>query len=143
MPMILKYVPLCSGDVLEIGSGLFSTPLLHWLCKGLGKNLITYENDERFFNFAQTFEDETHKVILIKDWNDIPVKQYGVVLIDHAPESRRAVDAIKFKDSEYVIMHDTEARVYGYDQVWPHFEHRFDWKDCRPWTSVVSNIKLL
>ena len=142
--MLIKAVLASEGDVVEVGGGLFSTPLLHWLCHSLNRKLITYENDERFCEFAKEFEDSMHEVIVIKDWDDMDFKTHrGVVLIDHHPEPRRYVDVLNFKDSaDYIVMHDTERPdKYGYDKVWEHFKYAKHWKDSKPWTSVVSNLK--
>lgn len=144
MPMLIKTVLISKGDVLEIGGGVFSTPLLHWLCKLQGRRLVTYENDPTTYEFVRQFQSHIHSVRWIDNWDEMDFKKHwGVVFIDHHPEPRRAVDAINFKDkADYIVMHDTEKpHKYGYDGVWEHFKYVHHWKDCRPWTSVVSNYK--
>ena len=142
--MLIKTVMKCEGDVLELGAGLFSTPLLHWMCKMLGKKLVTYENDPQFYKLAKTFTSSRHKIILTEDWSDAPAnKLWGVVFIDHHPEKQRAIDAIRFKDiAEYIVMHDTEkGHKYDYELVYPHFKCIYQWTECKPHTAVVSNLK--
>lgn len=145
--MLIKTVENCQGNVLEYGSGIFSTPLLHWLCKDLNKKLVTLESDKNYFKFVYQFRSRLHRIILIENWDDFPIKEHwGVVLIDHdQPYQRRGADALRFKDSaDYIILHDTEVQnIYGYDKIWQHFKYRYDWKECRPWTSVISNFKEL
>ena len=46
MPVIIKFIQATEGRVLELGAGLFSTPLLHWLCAEKGRKLYTYEDVE-------------------------------------------------------------------------------------------------
>ncbi len=50
-----------------------------------------------------------------------------LVTLEHDPAS------LRFKDTaEYIVLHDSGAeKVYGYDNIW---------KECRPWTSDVSNF---
>lgn len=144
MPMLLKTVLASEGTVMEVGGGVFSTPLLHWLCKNMKRKLITYEDDPQFFQFAREFASGLHKVRLINNWDEMDTKShYGVVLIDHHPEGRRGADAIRFKDStDFIVMHDTERPdKYGYDEVWQHFKYIHHDKGCKPWTTVVSNYK--
>lgn len=142
--LLLKAVNACKGNVVEFGGGFFSTPLLHWVCKDLGKNLVTLENDTTFYDFTKQFRSKSHKVIFIEDWDDFKAdSNWGVVFIDHdQPYQRRGYDAIRFKDvAEFIVIHDTEhEKLYGYDEVWSHFKYRYDWKECRPWTSVISNL---
>ena len=139
--MLIKIVLKSRGDVVEVGSGFFSTPLLHWLCKGMNRKLITYESDPDYFKFAKKFQSLGHTIRLIENWDEMDFKTHrGVVFIDHVPE-RRSTDILNFKDkADYIVIHDTEADSYNYETVWSHFKYRYDWKDCRPWTSVVSNF---
>ncbi|MCX6702000.1 MAG: hypothetical protein NTX96_02270 [Candidatus Zambryskibacteria bacterium] len=140
--ILIKTLLLSEGPVLELGSGFFSTPLLHWMCKGMGRKLVTYESNPDYLKFAKKFQSQGHTIRFITNWDEVDFKTYwGVVFIDHTTE-RRSVDAINFKDSaDYIIIHDTNTPdEYGYDKVWPHFKYRYDWKDCRPWTTVVSNF---
>lgn len=142
MTMLMKAVRVSGGTVVEVGGGIFSTPLLHWMCKEMGRRLISYENDPEFFRLMHEFQSRDHSVRFIENWDDMDFKSHrGVVFIDHHPEARRGADAIRFKDSaDFIVLHDTERpEKYGYDAVWQHFKYVYHWKDCRPWTSVVSN----
>ena len=145
-PMLIKTVLISGGPVLEIGAGIYSTPLLHWLCKLLGRNLVTYENNTEHCQYAKMFVSRHHSIKLIDDWSKIDTKtHWGVVFMDHNPDSRRADDVISFKDrADYIVIHDTDREdKYHMERAWPHFKYRYTWKDCRPWTTVVSNFKNL
>lgn len=129
-----------TGDVVEVGAGLYSTPLLHWFCKMQGRKLTTYEDTDEFYEMARHFADNNHKVVKIDNWDNMDFSPVSVVLIDHHPEPRRAVDILNFRDSEFIVIHDTEKpEKYDFDRVWEHFKYVYHWKDSRPWTSVVSN----
>lgn len=144
MPMLIKAVSLTHKDVLEMGSGFFSTPLLHWICKYKNK-LYTYENNEFFYSFARQFQSSTHRIRFLENWDDLKIdRHWGVVFMDHQPDERRGKDAVRFKDNaDYIVIHDTGDDIFGDTAVWGHFKYRYDWKDCRPWTTVLSNFKEL
>ena len=139
MPLLMRIVNLTNKPILELGAGLFSTPLLHWMCQEKNIKLVTYENIEEYLNFSKSFQSRNHSVRLIKDWNEVKAKRdWGVVFIDH--DGDRAKSAIEFKDADYVILHDSESeKHYGYEKVWSHFKYRYDWTVVKPWTTVLSN----
>jgi hypothetical protein len=142
--MLIRTVLLSTGPVLEVGGGPFSTPLLHWLCKLMDRRLITYESDPVFFKFAKGFASRLHSIRFIEDWDKMDFDtHWGVVLIDHHPDERRVVDVINFSEkADYIVIHDTEKeKKYGFEQAWPMFKYRYTWKECKPWTTVVSNFK--
>ena len=143
--MLVKTLNASTGDVLELGSGLFSTPMLHWLCKEQNRKLVTLENNEEYINFARQFRSNLHRIGQVESMDGFQINSHwGIVFVDHDfPYQDRGKDAIRFKDSaDFIILHDTEREdLYGYGQVWKHFKYRYDWKECQPWTSVVSNFK--
>lgn len=151
--LLLKVLDASDGDVLELGGGVFSTPLLHWYCKNKGRRLITYEDNDDYYLFEKQFVSRTHSIKLVKDWDEVDSETHrGVVFIDHGGTkkdnivagSRRGYDAIRFKDSaDFIVLHDTSPqtyKIYGYEEVWKIFKYRFDWEECRPFTSVVSSF---
>ncbi len=142
MGVLSKVILTSVGDVVELGAGLYSTPLLHWICKEMHRKLISYETNANYYGYAKQFRSYFHAVEIVTNWDKIDVSsRRGVVFVDHHPMSRRGVEAIRFKDSaDYVVMHDTEKDKY-YSEVWQHFKYTYTWKKCRPWTSVVSNFK--
>jgi len=145
--MLVKCVQRVDKPVLELGAGLFSTPLLHWLCKEQGVKLVTYENVEEYYKFSKSFQSREHRIRLTDDWSKVENNGtfWGVVFIDHAPAERRHIDAIRFADkADIVIIHDSDEReIYQYDNVYPHFKYRYDWTACRPYTTVLSNFNNL
>ena len=147
MTMLVKVLLASNGDVIECGGGVFSTPLLHWMCKYLDRELITYEQEPSYYQFEHTFQSRQHRIRFVKDWDEIKIPEHvGMVFIDHHPPERRMIELERFKDSaDYIVVHDTErtTREYNRDEVFALFKYRYDWKACKPWTSVVSNFKEL
>ena len=142
MPVVIKLVQMTKGPVLELGSGVFSTPLLHWLCAESYRRLETYEDTEEYFKFAIRFKSKSHSIRFVEDWDQVGLgKHWDVVFIDHLT-NRRSKDALRLKDNaNYIILHDSEApEHYGYDKIYPEFKYIYHWKFCRPWTTIVSNF---
>lgn len=141
MGVLTKVILMSEGDVLELGAGPASTPLLHWLCKDMNRNLISYENNIEFYSYAKQYRDRFHRIKFVKDWNEIDTKTHrGVVFVSHAPWERHSIEIIRFKDTAYIVIHGTSREEY-YVDVWRHFKHIYTWKENSPWTSVVSNFK--
>lgn len=147
MGVLVKTLFNSRGLVIECGGGIFSTPLLHWLCKMQNRELITYEQDATYFAFEQQFQSRQHRVRFVENWDEIPIpKHVGMVFIDHHPPERRMIETERFKDvADFIVIHDTEreSREYNRQEVFDLFKERYDWKDCRPWVSVLSNLKSL
>lgn len=147
-PILIKAVQNTDGPVLELGAGLFSTPLLHWLCAETGRKVVTYEDTQEYYKFARKFRTETHEVNFVTDWDktEFDKLKWGVVLIDHAAK-RRTVDALRLKNlAQYIVLHDTQEEAwqhYGYKELWSNFKNIYHWEydlSNLPRTSVVSNI---
>ncbi len=147
-PMLIKAVQKTKGTVVELGSGLFSTPLLHWLCFDNKRKLITYESYRHYLEFANKFKTDSHEIKFVENWaKENFDDHYAVVLIDHSIPRKthtRGDDALRFKDkAEYIILHDAGEETfekYGYKEIYPHFKYRYDWTGCFPHTTVLSNF---
>ena len=144
MPILTKLIYQTSGDVLELGMGLYSTPLLHWLCFDQGRRLVSFDSQQQYYDINKNFQSDLHEVNLIDDWNkaDI-VHPWSIAFVDHEPAHRRIEDIKRLAYcSLYVVVHDTEPRdnkFYRYDKIFPLFKYRFDYTKNEPNTSVFSN----
>ena len=155
IPLLVRVFDKSEGDVLEVGTGYFSTLVLKWLCTMTGRNLVSYETKESWYKRAKAKATKNHKVILCPnlDEADFDKKHWGLVFIDHGPNSRRIVDIERLKDKcDYMVIHDTQPNSdknpnlptnYHYDKIWKMFKYKYDYTKIMPWTSVVSNFKEL
>ena len=146
-PVLLDIMKKSTGKIIELGGGLFSTPLLHWFNFESGREIITYESYKHYYDFEKMFETKDHKVIFVKDFKDIKVEEhYGLVFIDHSVPKRRHTrgdDALRFKDSaDFIVLHDAGVNPnpkYGYTEIYPHFKYVYHWDKVYPHTTVCSN----
>jgi len=148
LPVLLEIMKTTHGDVLELGAGVFSTPILHWLCQKEKRNLLTMESDWTWFYFAcQYYRTDYHKFIYAKRWNydeNTIKKSWDVVLVDHSPSQRRVTEVRLLANlAKYIILHDSNQsadRTYRYSTIYPLFKYRYDLLKVEPTTTVLSNF---
>lgn len=149
VPLLTRVFDISEGDVLEIGTGYFSTLLLHWLSTMSKRHVYSYESKDGWYQKALKYNKNYHHIVLCKNWEsaDFVNKHWGVVFVDHSPEARRHVDVARLKDkADYIVIHDTSPEcdeIYQYSKIWPLFKYRYDYTKIAPNTSVVSNFKNL
>ena len=127
LPILIKVFGLSKGDVLELGSGPFSTPLLHWLCLDTKRYLVTYEDSLEYYNLHKKFVSKKHEIKFVTDWDKINIdKHWGLAFVDHEPGNRRKTEILKLKDTaDFIVVHDTSPhtdKLYKFiDEVFPEF----------------------
>lgn len=147
IPVLIKVMENSAGDVLELGTGLNSTPVLHWLCNATKRKMDSYESIPMFHRIAWNYENDFHKVHFVKDWDkDLKIDQHwGVVFIDHAPGTRRVEEMIRLANSaDYVIIHDSEPKSdwhYNYSKGFHAYKFKYDYTKAYPNTTILSNFK--
>ncbi len=109
------------GRIVELGTGIYSTPLLHWLCRWQGRELVSLENRSEFLDVfgIRGYSAPWHYVALIEDWGRALLEQpWDVALVDHEPAERRATDALRLLPwTKIVVVHDTgwwDDKHYGF-----------------------------
>jgi hypothetical protein len=142
------------GKVLEYGMGWNSTPLMHIICGMQGRELISVDTDENWFNKFTGYENENHKIFRIPEqelgkWDHKLFKEkYSIAFIDGTNNLSRQkfIDVIK-DNVDYFVVHDTEeaARNFKY----PGFSYKWDFSGFRcvyhlerggPASSLLSNL---
>lgn len=114
-------------DILELGSGEGSTPLLDKYSQSQQLKFLSYDNNPEWC-------EKTGSTLAL-DWDTLMVilakKKYGLIFIDHAPGERRHLDAIALANAaDILVLHDTEeggAGNYMWDKAWPHFKYRLNY----------------
>lgn len=148
LPILIKVLQISQGPVLELGAGVFSTPVVHWLCLEAKRPLVTYENDQQHFTMNQAFATPEHQVKFVNNWDEanIDTTHWGLVFVDHEPGARRVVEIARVaQKADYVVVHDTEPNHdYKYNfinKAFPLFKYRYNYKRRKPYTTVLSNFK--
>jgi len=147
LPVLIKVLEVSEGPVLELGSGPFSTPVMHWLCLETKRRLVTYENNWSYYRLFRAFGYGNHEIKFIEDWDTIPieVEHWGVAFVDHGPAERRKVEIKRLATiADFVVLHDTDAErdsEYGFiKESFPLFKYQYHHKRKIPYTSVLSNF---
>jgi hypothetical protein len=149
IPLLTRIVDLSEGEILEVGTGYFSTSLLHWLAHVYKRTVYSYENNPNWYKKFLRSSSKYHKFFFVNNWDEIPLtppsgKRWGVIFIDHSPTDRRIIEIEKFaKIADFIVIHDTETdkeKYYHYSKIWPLFKYIYHFNKIYPWTSVVSNF---
>lgn len=149
IPLLIRVFNISEGDVLEVGTGYFSTLMLDWLAQISERHVYSYENEPKWYERAKAYENYYHHIVFCKDWHlaDFDQKHWGMAFIDHHPAYRRAIEIARLADkADYIVLHDSDQRSntkggYHYNDIWSLFKYRYDFKKLWPGTSVVSNFK--
>lgn len=126
VPALALALQHTTGNVLELGCGDYSTPLLHAL-RGERLVLSVDSNPEWVARYQNLHAPGKHHVVSIADWDRFFREQmerpWGLALVDHAPGDRRAADIAKLVNVvEVLVIHDTDASCYGWKDVpWDAF----------------------
>lgn len=135
---------MTDGPILELGTGLFSTPFLHWACHDSKRELVSYDHNEHYVNLFKRFNADFHKVLFIEDWDKIKIDRlWDIALVDH-DEDRRYKETERLANHvKYLVVHDTEPKTYKankYSEIFPLFKYRHDYTETKPYTTVLSNF---
>lgn len=136
-PLLFKALALTDGDVLELGTGIYSTPFLHWYCLANKRHLVSYENAEPYIAHAKQYVENFHKVYGVGSYLEAELgKAWDVAFIDSFPEEQR-VDLVKqlAGKTKYIIVHDSFPKMYE-----GLCKYRFDCIGLMPNTTIFSNF---
>ena len=145
VPLLVQVFEISEGDVLEMGTGYFSTLILRWLCEMHDRTLYSFESNKGWYDRAMKKPKPFQKLTYVENWDDADIeREWGMAFIDHGPNHRRQHEIKRLANyAEYIVIHDTEPeseKSYHYSNIWDLFRSRYDYKKCLPWTSVVSNF---
>lgn len=109
---LIACISVSSGPVLEVGVGHFSTPILHALCIGLRRDVVSVESDKEWHDeFAAIYRGPDH-MFTCGDYDtlipELAGDRWGVSFIDNSPggERRKKDFASLLPVSEFVVVHD-------------------------------------
>ena len=145
LPVLVRALKVTSGPVVELGAGMYSTPILHALCEAEGRRLVTYENAPEYYEWALRYQSSLHDVCKVDVWADVDLASvnWAVAFVDHAPNGTRWQEMLRLTHAEYVVAHDSNRgwrRKYNYDKAYPLFKYQKQYREKHPNTVVLSNI---
>lgn len=146
LAVLMEAVRRTTGPVLELGVGLYSTPVLHWLCYPSRRRLVSYDSDVRWAHTHRDYVRGAHEVQYVTSFDYASIEQpWGVAFVDHAPAERRVVDIRRLAPwAQYIVVHDTEGRRnkhYRFSDIYPLFKYRYEFNEAgAPFTTVLSNF---
>lgn len=127
----MRVVKDTAGPILEIGTGVFSTPFLHWSCYDSKRKLVSVESSDQYIEFAKEYESEFHSVV-----KEVPEGEWDIVFVDSFPiEDRINLVGRLINNSKYVVLHDTEKL-----ENIPETLYRKDFVADGTTTSLLSNF---
>ena len=102
---------LTTGNILEIGAGVFSTPVIHNICSHHKRNCVSVDNDKKQLNkFIHYNKTMFHTIQYADDlitYGDNKI--WGLVSIDHTLSAERYKNAISLAaNAQIVVLHDAE-----------------------------------
>ena len=138
--VLTKVMTANGGPVLEVGMGIFSTPLLHWLCLDQDRKLTSLESAEKYYKLNRRFASPNHEIILIKDWDKFNFNStWDVVFVDNDDQWRAPVVKKVANSANYIVIHDSDDPTYNYESIFPLFKYQYHYTKAQPNTSVLSN----
>jgi len=138
LPVLMAAIRETSGNIIELGSGDFSTPIIHETIKNTGRKIYTYDNNGDWLNNFIDLQNDYHILTLIEDWNELSLPAADLIFIDHAPAEQRQIDIEKYSDSKIMVVHDTEkAKYYKYN--FSMFKYKKQYERYTKKTTILSN----
>jgi len=127
------------GDILELGCGDYSSPVLAEITKARGCKLVIHSSDPVW---AKRFEDIAEVVIV--DWSKWtpPVGNWGLVFLDseeHAPQRLLKLSHLR-NICKKIVMHDASqaAMCDNYQGIVNNFKSNVMYSRYEPATVVLE-----
>jgi predicted O-methyltransferase YrrM len=123
-PFLAWAVVNSRGPILELGAGLYSTPLIHALAGD--RQVVSLESDPAYVEALQDLASATRRIGLVAHWDAVRAldESWGLAFVDcereaRAPALRRLRDR-----AGIIVVHDTQlAAYYGLAEIIPTFAH--------------------
>ena len=147
LPCLIKAMSKTTGDVLELGMGVFSTPYLHYQCLLSNRKLVSYDNNKGwaqwFINYG--YQNPNHEIIAVDNYDDAQIeKAWDVVLVDHSPIERRVIDTRRLANlAKYIVIHDTSDRgekEHHLSLIYPLFKYEMVYDKDKFQATILSNF---
>lgn len=148
LPLLIKAMEISTGPVVEMGMGVNSTPVMHWMCAASHRNLVSYETDESQLYQWSHFSAPRfpwHYIELVKDWDEINLAYpWSLAFVDHDPDERRHKDVLRLADhAQLIVLHDSEGKPHqreAFSRVYDSFKWSWRYSEYEPESIILSNF---
>ena len=138
-----------SGPVIELGGGAYSTPLLHWMCRAAGRDLLTLDSNPDWVKRLEIYRGEGHEVAYTPEMaEDRRLGERWALALADGGQFERADCLSRLHRVPIVVVHDTEpehADAYpGMEAELAKYRFRLDVRIPlmeTNQTSVVSDVR--
>lgn len=110
-------------DILELGCGDYSTPVLNSICKAQNRKLFIVASNQEWLNKFKEYGERE----LINDWNNyIFDKKYGMVFLDNEQvTSQRLMLIPKIMNiTNILVIHDADKMINNTN--WQNFTEKYE-----------------
>lgn len=140
---VLKRLGRSLDSILEIGSGFYSTALLHAFAAGGNCDHVVLESND---TWAKQISDLFCLTIERFSTEKLPqrfARKWGLVFIDSEIEKVRADYAVCLREyARVIVLHDSSPEwepVYRYSAILEKWKYHRQFSGCRPDTLLLTN----
>ena len=144
-PLLYKALEDSKGDVLEMGMGHGSTPILNELITEEKRRLFSFDYNSDWLHKFDSILNVWHRSELVQNWQSV-YNRYpdaAVTFIDQSPGEERKHTIVAYKDTKGIlVIHDTEptgAGDYQVRQHFPLFKYKAEVETAGAWATALSN----
>lgn len=149
VPALIACLEGTCGPVLEVGVGIWSTPILHAACAPGARRLVSLEANPGWLSRFVPLQSETHAVRRLGTWDEAPAlvtapellganESWAVAFVDHGQAPRGPVVAALRGRAELVVMHDSECHYCGYGPALAAYDWAYTHTHSPTWTTVAG-----
>jgi hypothetical protein len=124
------------GDILELGCGFYSTPVLSAIARTMGKSLVIMARDPKWHS-----QFRNYGIVIPESWDDPDFTgSWGTVLLDNEQLTRDRLEHIPAlcKVAEQIVVHDADrmSRLERWKQYTAGMRQQW-FKKQKPWTVIL------
>ena len=135
-PILKEYISRTKKPILELGSGDNSTRQIHEWTENY---IVTVDDSITWLNKYLDLECERHEFHLLGNYKE---RKWGLVFVDLITWELRKEAILKYKNADYVVIHDSErmfANVFTKKEFSELFKYWKEFTELYPNTVAASN----
>lgn len=168
VPALTACLAATTGPVLEVGAGIWSTPILHAACAPTRRHLLTMEGKPEWLARFLPMATPWHELRAVGDWTkwEVPCgpsllhwdgpaagspeagtrpgvalmrpARWALAFVDHGYAPRGPVVAALRGHADIVVMHDSECHYCGYTAGLAGYDWVYTHAHSPTWTTIAG-----